>query len=299
VVFGIAACGRADTPKTLPPIVAMVGDQAITLEDLNTAVRREDLSVAQSGQDLMTFRKNLLEHLIENRLLLQEARNQHLELPESEVAEAERQLREGYTDDEFQALLEKQGLTMADFKNQLREDLLTKTLVHQKVDREVVIGDEEVKKFYETNRSRFSVKESVRARQIVVGTEEEAQRIRQRLLSGEGFEALAESVSIGPEKERGGDLGFFEKGEMPPEFEVAFSLPVGKISEVVKSPYGFHLFLTVEKRPARVRPLQEVSTEIRNRLLSERRDRRFSEWMAEIKQRIPVRVNYQLLTREE
>jgi parvulin-like peptidyl-prolyl isomerase len=103
---------------------------------------------------------------------------------------------------------------------------------------------------------------------------------------------LARERSTAPEAEKGGDLGYFAAGEMPSEFNAVFSLPPKGISGVVKSPYGFHIFKLEEKRQAGKRGLDEVSQEIEDRLLREKQEKRYRQWMNELRSRTKFEVNY-------
>lgn len=89
---------------------------------------------------------------------------------------------------------------------------------------------------------------TVRARHILVDTENEAWALKSRITEGESFEALAEKYSKCPSKEKGGDLGYFNRGQMVPEFEkVAFETPIGEVSDPVKTRFGWHLIKVTRK----------------------------------------------------
>lgn len=118
-----------------------------------------------------------------------------------------------------------------------------------------------------------SVVEQVHARHILVETREEAEEVRQRLLNGEDFATLAQELSQDPgSKDEGGDLGWFPRGVMVAEFEeAAFSLPVGQISDVVETDYGYHIIEVLE------REMRELDPSI----LQRRQEARFEEWLEE------------------
>ena len=131
---------------------------------------------------------------------------------------------------------------------------------------------------------------------IVAKTEEEASHVRERLKKGEDFAKLAEEVSLSPEGKKGGDLGFFGKGDMPKEFEdVVFSLPAGKLSQVIKTAYGYHIFRVEEKRGAKDLKFSEVKDQIINKLKREKSDAEFQTWMMELKQKARIELKEELL----
>ena len=138
--------------------------------------------------------------------------------------------------------------------------MMIEKLIARDVVRNLRVPSSEVRRYYQENPQEFQRPEQVRVRQIVVATEEEAQKVLDKLLNEKAdFAALARQKSTAPEAETGGDLGFFAMGEMPGEFNVVFGLPRGGISSVVKSPYGYHIFKLEEKRKAGKLGLEEAS----------------------------------------
>lgn len=142
----------------------------------------------------------------------------------------------------------------------------------------IKISDKTLKKYYKDNRDEFNLKASVHARHILVKSEAEAERIINELkpLSGEKlqakFEALAKAKSVGPSSARGGDLGFFTKGQMVPAFnDKVFSMKVGTITtKPVKTQFGYHIIYLQEKKAAAIRSFKEVKAFIEQRLKMEK-----------------------------
>jgi len=141
------------------------------------------------------------------------------------------------------------------------------------------VSDEAVRAFYEAHGDQFREPEAVRARHILRllppdanATDEAAARaeltaIRARIHDAASFAAEAKAHSQDSSAAQGGDLGWFERGRMVPEFEqAAFSLPVGQVSDIVRTPFGLHLIFVEEKRPARQKPLEQVASDIRRQL---------------------------------
>ena len=141
----------------------------------------------------------------------------------------------------------------------------------------------------------FRSPEQVRVRQIVVSTEAEAQQALEQLQANPDFAAVARERSTAPEAGLGGDLGYFSLGDMPAEFNIVFTLPKGGVSSVVKSPYGFHIFKLENKRSAGLLGLEEASPAIREKLMHEKQDRRYQQWLKELRSRMKFEVNYQAL----
>jgi parvulin-like peptidyl-prolyl isomerase len=135
------------------------------------------------------------------------------------------------------------------------------------------------------------MKQKVRARQIVVADGEEAIQILKQLKRGESFEKVAAKKSLGPERINGGDLGYFSQGERPAEFDHVFTMEVGSISEVIKSPYGYHLFKLEEKIQPRQLPFEEVKAKIIQELRQKKGEEEYQRWIKELKGKTKVKVN--------
>jgi len=135
---------------------------------------------------------------------------------------------------------------------------------------------------------------------IVVETKQAARNAK-RKLETESFEDVAASVSTGLEASKGGDLGFFGKGDMPPEFEeVVFKLPVGKISDIVKTPYGYHIFKVMEKTRAGSQSFNDVKDEIVDMLKREKFERAYQRWITTLQEKTHIEIDEdQLLIKED
>ncbi len=131
--------------------------------------------------------------------------------------------------------------------------------------------DEELKKYYDENQQFFSVDESVSAKHILTKELEEIKKVEEELAGGMSFEDAAKKYSTCPSKERGGDLGFFSRGQMVKEFEdAAFTLEPNKVSEPVKTQFGYHLIMVTEKKEQATRPFEEVKDQINQNLIMEK-----------------------------
>jgi len=152
------------------------------------------------------------------------------------------------------------------FKKQMRriEDQMLQRIVltHEM---EAVITDEALEKSYAGLVKSFVDKEEVRARHILVKTEKEAKEIIEKIQGGADFSAMAKEKSIGPSGAGGGDLGFFAKGQMVPEFDkVVFDMNAGELfSDPVNTQFGFHVIKVEERRKKQVPSFEEVKEQLR------------------------------------
>lgn len=282
--------------------MAVVNGEAISAHELQRALSTE-LRVAAPALEDPTWReervRQLLEGLVERKLLEQAAVLHGVRIDEAEVDKAELRLRAEYPGDAYEELLDVQRMSAADLRNHLRRQLLLERLLAREVYARVAVTDAEVEAWLEENPDFLpSHPERVRASQIVVKTKEEAEKIRQELRRGASFAELATRHSLSPDAKVGGDLGWFARGEMPPPFdEVCFRLPPGRISEVVESAYGFHIFLVQEKERGREVDAGERFREAEAHILREKTLAAQTEFLQKLRQEAKVQVNEKVLAR--
>ncbi|MFQ5559532.1 MAG: peptidylprolyl isomerase, partial [Nitrospinota bacterium] len=152
------------------------------------------------------------------------------------------------------------------------------------------VTDEEIQEYYKENQNKFVFPLQVRALHILVLAREKADSLQEELLNGADFGELALQHSVAPEAKKGGDLGFFSVGQMPEEFErVIFELKVGEVSDVLGTPYGFHLFTLVEKRTPVKKKSNLAVKMIRKRLMDQKRDHAYKVWLNTLIQKADVK----------
>ncbi|MCX7981810.1 MAG: peptidylprolyl isomerase [Syntrophales bacterium] len=281
-------------------IVAVVNEDIITLSELKEAFapyrERLERSTPESERPRATEEamRFLLDRLINNKLIEQQARKKGIVVREDEVMNYISRLLESkkITLADFIKSLEEAGTNLERYKEELRADMLRNRLIRREIQTKIVVSDEEIGEYYKKHREDYEGKEAIRLKQILIpvepGTKEEkieelkklAEGIRQRLEKGEPFDIIAEQVVPGTSSLAGGDLGFIERGHMHAEVEeVAFSLPIGKISPVIRSPAGFHILLVTEKKGAGIKPLSEVRMEILQKIEEKKMIERFDQWI--------------------
>lgn len=279
------------------PVLIHVDGRSVTLEQFEN----DFTATLPPGQDLSPEEKGELERaflvqVIDRELALAEAEKLGITVTPMEVEDALQEYRRDYPAGAFEELLRERGVTLASWQRELTQSLLMEKALRQAVYSEVTVKEEEIAAHYQEHREDFDRPEQVRARQIVLSTEAEGQRILGLLRQGESFTDMAREHSLSPDGEEGGDLGFFARGEMPPEFDAAvFSLPVGRLSDLVKSEYGFHIFLVEEKRKATRLELEAVKDEIRAGLRAEKEDRAYQEWLQKLRAEASIEVNWSLI----
>jgi len=262
--------------EILDQIVAIVGKNIILDSELKVQL---EFYLSQTGQrindpeELSKLRKNLLDQMINDRLLLIQAEKDTLvKISEKEIENTlEEQLSriksQFPTEEAFQKELEAEGLTEVELKrsyrNKIKEQLLRDKFISSKLSK-VHISSREVKEFYQSYKDSLPEQpESAKLSQILLKIElsqktldslrDFASMILEKALGGEDFSKLAKRYSQDLSAKEGGDLGFLKKGEILPEFEIeAFALNPGEISNLVQTSLGYHIIKLEEKKEEEV-----------------------------------------------
>ena len=257
--------------QILDRIVAVVGDEVISDSELELQltlyVNQMGIEVTSEAQKSQ-LKAEMLEQMVNDRVLLLAAqKDTTIQVSSKEVEESVKEqldrVKAEFTEEEFKAQLKAEGLTESELKKryrkQTREKMMTDRLIGAKLSK-VSVSTREVKDFYQSYKDSIPDQpEAVKLSHILleIGPSSEtldslkskAERIRDLAQSGEDFARLASTYSDDPSGERGGDLGFFRRGDMIPKFEeVAFALDPGDISQVVETQFGYHIIKVEEKR---------------------------------------------------
>jgi foldase protein PrsA len=266
VVLGIAAVIGAKT-YAQKDVVARVNGESISKDELY------EFMVKQNG-------RQALEMLISQKIIDLEAKKQNIEVSGADIENELERLYEYYGGKEsFNQAMEMNGYSLDDIKEELAVNVKVKKLLEPRIS----ISEEDIKSYFEQNKDMFEEKEQVKARHILVKSEETAKEVEKKLAAGEDFAELAKTYSTdSATKDRGGELGYFGKGSMVKEFEqAAFSMKTGEISAPVKSEYGYHIIEVEDRKEAKEASLEENRDEIRNILLEQKMQDEYSAWIQE------------------
>jgi len=187
-----------------------------------------------------------------------------------------------------------------DFRKAMVIDALLEEALKEKDE----VSDSEIQKYYKENEDRFTEPREVKIRHIVVNSEPILKEVLVKVSKGESFEKLASNYNIDKSREDGGNLGYIRRGQLAPSFaqfeEAAFSLRrKGEISEVVKTPYGYHLIQLEERRGTALRPFDQVKEKIRFFLQTKKKQDAYLQYVKEAKSRAKIVVNEKLWAEEE
>ncbi|MDO5725806.1 MAG: peptidylprolyl isomerase [Tissierellia bacterium] len=213
------------------------------------------------------LRRNILDQLAVNEAMVQEAKKANLEATDAEIEEEVNEILNEVGEEEFNNMLESLKISKETYMNMIKDTKTVDNYVQKKLD-EFDVSDDEVKSYYEENKDDLK---KVKASHILVETEEDAKNVIKRLENGEDFEEVAKEVSLDPGSAvSGGDVGFFSRGMMVPEFEeYAFSGAIGEVSEPVESQYGFHIIKVTEVKDDLDSAKEEITQLIKQRKLTE------------------------------
>jgi parvulin-like peptidyl-prolyl isomerase len=285
------ACDAFDRPAE--KVVLSVGSLKITPEDLKAHLKRMAFEPDVANQERFD---SLVEMLVDHYLVLEYGKQQGLYVSDEELENTVREIKKDYAEKDFQDLLLKGYIDYGEWKEGLREQLLIKKITRKASEAGPQVSIEEVNAYYDSHREEFRQPAMVRFRQIVTRTKEEADNIQKRLVQGGDMAAtVAQSFKV-PASAGSAEPGWFAKGDLDESIEkVVFSLPVGKVSGVVETPYGFHIFEVLGRKPEGVRSLPEAMTEIEAKLRYERQEAFYSDWLQNLRKAIPVKIDRALL----
>jgi peptidyl-prolyl cis-trans isomerase C len=272
-----------------PKVLARVNTAEIT--DLDLKREMAFLKVSENAGFSENTREDLLDRMINDTLILQEAKKLNVTVPESEVNSHVALAQAGYSTEESKKALKDLGLSADRWHDLIQRQLLIETVEQKAVESAVRVGEDEVDAFYWAHQAEFFRPPRVRARQIVVETLPQAQALKQKLQAGEDFLVLAKKYSRGPERDLGGDLGWVAELDLPRAFStVLFRLAVGEVSEPVSTQYGFHLFRVEETDKGGKIPADEAKHKIAEDLKVEKADQAFQAWIEELRNKAKITI---------
>lgn len=292
MIFFLWGCGQWEIG--LPEhIIARVNQEQITVDQFDREFRELILEQGKETREpnLPKLKQAYLDQVIERKILVQEARRLEIKVSQEELNQAIFEIKKDYPGEGLGEKLGLKGMTQEEWKERVEEKLLAEKLIRSAHHYRGEIEEKEMREYYETHPSLFQLPMKVRARQIVVADGEEAIQVLKRLKKGESFEKVAMAKSLGPERVYGGDLGHFSQGERPTEFDHVFAMEVGAISEVIKSPYGYHIFKLEEKIGPRVVPFEEAKGEILQELRKKKGEEEYQKWLKGLKGKAKVKIN--------
>jgi len=299
-IAALAAFGGTAGAEVVDKIAIVVNDEIITQGEIDQTLAPvyEQYRAVYYGDELMRkieeARQKIIAQIIEDRLVLSEAKKQGITVEESEVdARIADTMKRFGSQTQFERVLAQQGMTMKKLKARYKEQIMSRKLIDQKVGGKVIVSPVEVADYYKAHFNEYIQPEEVQVRNILIrprqGLEPEAaatlaKDVCDKAKNGEDFGELAKRYSEGPNAEEGGEMGYVKRGDLLPEIEnTVFSLPEGQVSDVIQTSLGYHIFKVEAKRERRPRTLSEVRQDVEEAILREKIKGKLRGWMESLK----------------
>jgi peptidyl-prolyl cis-trans isomerase SurA len=297
-----------DGGKTVEEIIARVNNEIITRSEYDKSLATADEEVRQDCQGKCTpeqlqaaledRKKSTLRDLIDQSLLAQRGKDMGISV-ETDVVKQLDQIRISNklgSMDDLEKAVSGQGLNWEDFKNNIRNHILTQKVVSQEVGSHISIGESDARKYYEEHKAEFVRPEQVALREIIVNTEgkkeaelpdlrKKAETALKRVKDGEDFGEIAKRLSDGPTKEQGGYIGMFKRGELAKQLEdVVFQMKKNGLTDVTETKQGFLVMQVLEHYDEGEQSFEKVKNEIMDRLYNQKLEPAAREYLKTLRE---------------
>ncbi|MBF0229461.1 MAG: SurA N-terminal domain-containing protein [Desulfamplus sp.] len=299
--------------KLIDRIVAIVNNDVITLIDLNSALQPYLQKIESSGygdekkkEILSQLTGDMLNRMIERKLTDQEAKRVKITVSDKEVDSAIERVKQSQlmSQEELEKALKDDGLSFADYREKIREEILRPKLINQSIKSKVVITDSDIKNYYEKHNQDFVGITKYYLRNILVKSEEnkdeskkKIENIKKRLDGGEDFKAVAKAESEGANAEEEGDLGFFDWETLSDTIKKAVeNLKAGDHTDVIETDQGYQIFYVENidnqnsNKADSVKLDKEVSEAISKRLYDDIVETKFREWLDALRAKSHIKI---------
>ncbi|HLK33963.1 MAG TPA: peptidylprolyl isomerase, partial [Terriglobales bacterium] len=280
-------------------IIARVNNHIVTRSEYQKSeqqVQQEGEQQNADPQEISQRQKNVLRDLIDQQLLLQKGDDLGI-TAETDLVKRLDEIRKQMnlaTMEDLAKAAEAQGVSYEEFKENLRENIITQKVIQQEVGGKINITPEEIQKYYNDHRSEMEQPEQVRLSEILVSTEPKptedpktaasisdeqrlaaaqakADQVYDQIQKGAKFDDVARKDSDGPTAAQGGDLGYFKRGTLAKELEdVTFAMKPGEVSKPIRTKQGFVILKVTEHQQAGIPPLSEIEGKVQNALIMEK-----------------------------
>ena len=288
----------ADTDKK----IAVVNDVVIFQNQFDKELSIHLDRISRQGQQvsdaqMAELKKNVLEGLIERELLYQQSRKVGIKVADQAVDEQLAKIKQRFPgEQDYKNALTAMKLTEDEVKAQIARGLAIRELINQEIMSKIEVSDEESKAFYDANPQLFKQPEQVKASHILIKVEPDAtdaqkaearkkiDEIQQKIKAGGDFAELAKEFSEGPSNVRGGDLGYFRRGQMVKPFEdAAFAMQPGEVSDVVITRFGYHLIKVYDKKSEEILAYTDVKEKLGQRMKQDKAEKEAGSYIEQLK----------------
>ena len=294
-------------PVQIPEVVARVNGEDISKTEFDRAVSALEArngGPVPAGQRDQILR-SVLDQIVSYRLLIQESRARKVEAADAEVDARMKEIQGQFPSEEaFKQMLASRKTTLDQVRADIRQDITVQKLIENEVSAKAAVKPEQVADFYAKNPDQFKQPERVHASHILISVPKgadaaaktqartKAADILKEVKGGKDFAALAKEHSQDPgSAQNGGDLGFFQQGQMVGPFnDVAFALAPGAVSDLVETDFGFHIIKVAEKQAPRTVPLDEVRPQLEQYLERQNREQQTDAFVNGLKAKGKIEI---------
>lgn len=257
--------------------VATVNGQGISQADLDNKL---ESSPAARG---------VLQNLVMSMLIDQYAKQHNITVSQDEINKIEDTYKKQYPGDQWDEVLKARSLTEQDVQDLIRRQII----VDKAVGGNIKITDKQIADYFNKNHAQFDQPAQAKARHILVPDLKTAEKVEADLKAGKDFAAEAKQYSNDPgSRDKGGDLGWFRKGAMVPAFDAyAFSAPIGKISQPIKSPFGYHIIQVEDRKPALKATIASTKDQIETMLRQQQEAPLLQPFYQQLEQSAKIQIN--------
>ena len=244
----------------------------------------------------------ILNQLIDARLMIEQAKVENITIKNSDVENIMTKIKANFKSYEhFIDVIKKEGDTEETLHEKIVDDLLLKSYIDTHFGKVTEEDEAQIKKYYEENKNMFKKDVQVEAAHILFDTKDvkKANEIREEILNGLDFAEAAKKYSKCPSGENGGNLGYFGKGQMVPEFEkAAFSAPLGVITEPVKTQFGYHLILVTDKTDSKIPDFEEIKEGLTEHFRQSKITYEMGRVAEELRKNFEVKIDEEILEKK-
>jgi peptidyl-prolyl cis-trans isomerase C len=300
------AAGEGKTPGTSDVVATVNGTPIPRVEfDRSLDYAKEQFSKMGKALDEAQMKERVLDQLIASELLYQEGTKEGFQVDDKAVDEQLSQWKKQFpSDEDYQKAIKKMNVSEDIMRSDIRKDLTIQKLVMDKFVDKTSVPEEEIKSYYDAHPDMFKRPEQVQASHILIkagpeATESEKEaalnkikEVQEKQKKGEDFAELAKAHSECPSNAKGGDLGYFGRGQMVPPFEeAAFGMKPGEVSDIVTTQFGYHLIKVTDKKPETTVAYDEMKGRIGQYLKQEKVQNEVKTFVEKLRKEAKVEVS--------
>ena len=302
IILLICSVGSSTFGEIIDRVVAIVNEQVITQSELEREVRaRTAQAQVMPTPDIY---REVLSGIIEQKLILEESKELEIVVTDREVDRSIDRIAQqnNVSVEEIKLAISEQGLTWQEFRQQVMEDMVRNQVVGIKVRSQVSVTDMDLQEYYEEHRDEYEQPPRVRIEQLFFPVPAEAtveqrdavagkaKEVLGRVNKGEDFHGVAVDVGIIEENDSL-DLGYFNKGELMDALDrEAFIIPVGSVSDIIKTPRGYAIIRVLDRQEEASVSLDVLEEDVSEEIYQEKMRKRYEEWLKELYQEAYIEV---------